>query len=285
VPDQTTRSVFITGAAAGIGAATARLLADRGYIVYAGIHADPGAPEDIPRVRRVAIDVTDPESVAAAADVVADGVGDRGLHALINNAGVIVQGPLELLPADELRRQFAVNTFGPVFTTQAFLPLLRAGGGRVVNISAPTARVPVPFMAPIGASKAALVSLSDALRTELAAWDIPVVIVEPGAAATEIFAKADAAAQVALARADQRQVALYRPHLEAVAKASARQKLGSVDPIARAIVEAVEARRPKRRYSAGSGARLAGVLAHLPGGVRDRLVSTAVGVRKIEAGT
>jgi NAD(P)-dependent dehydrogenase (short-subunit alcohol dehydrogenase family) len=140
-------------------------------------------------------------------------------------------------------------------------------------------------MAPIGASKAALVSLSDALRAELAAWDIPVVVVEPGAAATEIFAKADAAAQAALARADQRQVALYRHHLDAVAKASARQKLGSVDPIARAIVEAVEARRPKRRYSAGRGARLAGALAHLPHGMRDRLVSTAIGVRKIEAGT
>jgi NAD(P)-dependent dehydrogenase (short-subunit alcohol dehydrogenase family) len=284
MPDQPTRSVFITGAAGGIGAATARLLADRGYVVFAGIHEDRGSLSHSPRIRSVAIDVTDPASVDAAAEQVGQEVPDGGLHAVINNAGIIVQGPLELLPAHELRRQFEVNTFGPVRVTQAFLPLLRRGRGRVVNISAPTARVPVPFMAPIGASKAALVSLSDALRVELAAWKIPVVVVEPGGTATEIFAKADAAARTALASTDPREVALYRNHLDAVAKAAAKQKLGPTDIVAEAIVRAIEARRPKRRYAAGSGTRLFGALSHLPAGLRDRVVSSAFGLGNIEAG-
>jgi NAD(P)-dependent dehydrogenase (short-subunit alcohol dehydrogenase family) len=285
MPEQPTRSVFITGAAAGIGAATARLLADRGYLVFAGIHEDPGSLAGIPRIRSVAIDVTDPAGITAAAEQVGREIAGTGLHAVINNAGIIVQGPLELVPARELRRQFEVNTLGPVYVTQAFLPLLRGGGGRVVNISAPTAHVPVPFMAPISASKAALVSLSDALRVELSAWKIPVVVVEPGGTATDIFAKADAAAQAALASADRGQVALYRTHLEAVAAAAAKQKLGPIDAVADAIVRAVEARRPKRRYTAGSGTRLFGVLSHLPVGMRDRLVSGAFGVGNIEPGT
>jgi NAD(P)-dependent dehydrogenase (short-subunit alcohol dehydrogenase family) len=284
VSGQSSKSVFITGAAGGIGEVTARALAERGYVVFAGIHNDVGALSGVDQIRAVPIDVTDPASVAAAAEQVALEVGDAGLHAVINNAGVIVQGPLELVPPDELRRQFEVNTLGPAYVTQAFLPLLRRGGGRVVNISAPTARVPVPLMAPIGASKAALVSLSDALRSELAAWQIPVVVVEPGGTSTEIFAKADTAARAGLAGADPGQVALYRGHLDAFAKAAAKQKLGPADVVTRAIVQAVEARRPKRRYAAGTGTRLFGFLSHLPAGIRDRLVSGAFGLSKVEAG-
>ena len=284
MPGQTEKSIFITGAAGGIGTAAVRLLADRGYTVFAGVHKDAGSLSDIPGVRCVAIDVTDPVSVAAAAEQVEDKAPGGRLDALINNAGIIIQGPLELVAADDLRRQFEVNTLGPVYVTQAFLPLLRRGGGRVVNVSAPTARVPVPFMAPIGASKAALVSLSDALRTELAAWKVPVVVVEPGGTATEIFAKADAAAKAALASTDPRQVALYRQHLNAVAKAGAKQKLTPPDVVAQLMLKAVQARRPKRHYSGGSGSRMFGALSHLPAGMRDRVVGRAFGLAAVEAG-
>jgi NAD(P)-dependent dehydrogenase (short-subunit alcohol dehydrogenase family) len=106
-------------------------------------------------------------------------------------------GPLELVPPDELRRQFEVNALGPAHVIQAFLPLLREGRGRIVNISAPTARVPIPF-SPVGASKAALESLSDSLRIELGAWGIPVAVIVPGGTATPIWQKADTAAQAAL---------------------------------------------------------------------------------------
>ncbi len=218
-------NVFITGAATGIGAATAEQLVQAGYQVFAGMHQQTSSVASGPRVRAITIDVTDPGSVAAAAKVVAEAVGPQGLQAVINNAGVIVQGPLELVPPDALRRQFEIDTFGPAHVIQAFLPLLRAGHGRIINISAPTARVPVPFMAPIGASKAALASLSDSLRLELARWNIPVVVIEPGGTDTAIFRKAEAAAEGALASADPAKVALYSSQLAAVATAAAKQKL------------------------------------------------------------
>src|SRR5690348_7976656 len=255
-------AVFITGAATGIGAAATRRLAGAGYRVFAGVHRETASLASIPGVRLVAIDVTDSSGVEKAAKVVAEAVGGDGLKAVINNAGVIVQGPLELVPPEELRRQFEVNTLGPARVIQAFLPLLREGKGRIVNISAPTARVPIPF-SPIGASKAALESLSDSLRIELGVWGIPVVVIEPGGTDTAIFQKADTAAQTALSGADPETVALYSDRLAAVAKATARQKLGPADAVAKTIADAVAARKPKRRYMAGSGVAIFGVLAHL----------------------
>lgn len=271
-------SVFLTGAATGIGAATTSQLVRSGYRVFAGVHHQSGSLAGAPGVRTVPIDVTDPGSMLAAAKNVQEEVGAQGLRAVINNAGIIVQGPLELVPVDDLRRQFAVNTLGPVHVVQAFLPLLRTGHGRIINISAPTARVPIPFMAPIGASKAALASLSDSLRLELGAWNIPVVVIEPGGTDTAIFRKAEAATQNALAAGDPAKVASYSDQLAAVARAGARQKLGPAEPVAKAIVAAVQARKPKRRYTAGSGVAIFGVLAHVPVGLRERLIKSVFGL-------
>ena len=271
-------SVFITGAATGIGAATTKRLAEAGYRAFAGVHREAGSLDGISGVQPVAIDVTDPAGVENAAKVVEEATGKAGLRAVINNAGVIVQGPLELVPPEELRRQFEVNTLGPAHVIQAFLPLLRTGTGRIINISAPTARVPVPFMAPIGGSKAALASFSDSLRVELGAWGIPVVVIEPGGTDTAIFARAESAMRAALGTADPARVALYSDQFAAVAKAAARQRPGPADAVAKTIVAAVEARKPKRRYAAGSGVAMFGVLAHLPAGVRDRLIKTAFGL-------
>jgi NAD(P)-dependent dehydrogenase (short-subunit alcohol dehydrogenase family) len=271
-------SVFITGAATGIGAATTRRLAEAGYRVFAGVHQEAGSLARIPGVQPVAIDVTDPSGVQDAAKVVDDATGGGGLRAVINNAGVIVQGPLELVPAGELRRQFEVNTLGPAYVIQAFLPLLRTGKGRIINISAPTARVPVPFMAPIGGSKAALASFSDSLRLELGAWGIPVMVIEPGGTDTAIFRKAETAAQAALGAADPAKAALYSDQLAAVAKAAAKQKLGPADAVATTIVAAVEAGKPKRRYAAGSGTAIFAVLAHVPASLRERLIKTVFGL-------
>jgi len=271
-------NVFITGAAAGIGAATTKRLAEAGYRVLAGLHRETGPLAGLPGVQSVMIDVTDPASVADAAKTATQAVGADGLQAVINNAGVIVQGPLELVPPDDLRRQFDINTLGPAHVIAAFLPLLRTGKGRIINISAPTARVPVPFMAPIGASKAALASFSDSLRIELGAWRIPVVVIEPGGTDTAIFAKAEIAMRAALGAADPATVALYRDQLAAAAKAAARQKPGPADIVAKTILAAVQARNPRRRYAAGSGTAIFGVLAHVPAGVRERLIKNVFGL-------
>ncbi|MEV6109829.1 SDR family NAD(P)-dependent oxidoreductase [Streptomyces sp. NPDC051940] len=279
------RGIFLTGAAGGIGEALARELTRRGFTVFAGVRRNRGALDDLPHVVPVPVDVTDPGSVEdAAAQVGRHPAAAHGLHAVINNAGVIVQGPLELVPPAELRRQFEVNTLGPAYVTQAFLPLLRAGGGRVINVSAATARMPLPLLAPISASKAALAALSDAQRLELAAWGIPVIVVEPGATETPIFAAAEAAAKTAAGVADPGRRALYAGHLAAFAEVMAKQKNGPVERVVKAIATAAEARSPKRRYVAGSDARALRTLARLPAGVRERLIAGSFGLRKVTPG-
>lgn len=276
----TRSAVLITGAAGGIGTATVRLLVERGHHVFAGVHRSAAALHGLSGVHVLPFDVTDPDAVRGAAERVAAALDGRQLRAVVNNAGLIVQGPLELVPPADLRRQFEVNTFGPTFVAQAFLPLLRSGGGRLVNVSAPTANTPLPFLGPISASKAALASLSEALRTELAAWDVPVVLVEPDSTDTPIFAKADAAARRALADADPARVALYRPHLEALGAAMAAQEPAAVGPVATAIVEAVESRRPKRRYVVGR-ARMLSALSRLPAGLREKMIARTFGLAGI----
>jgi NAD(P)-dependent dehydrogenase (short-subunit alcohol dehydrogenase family) len=278
-----TRAVFVTGAAGGIGTATARALSERGYRVYAGVRAEAPHLRDLAGVEQVRIDVTDPGSVAAAAEEVARLRNGEGLAGVVNNAGVIVQGPLELVPADELRRQFAVNVFGPAEVTRAFAPLLRAGGGRLINISAPTARLAMPFAGPISASKAALDALSDAVRVELAGQGVTVITVVPGSVETEIFAKANAAAQTALAAADPARLALYRRQIEAVDGAVARMRGAGPDRVAHTIVRALEASRPRARYAAGSDVRSALILARLPLRLRDRVVVRMLGLGKAAA--
>jgi NAD(P)-dependent dehydrogenase (short-subunit alcohol dehydrogenase family) len=262
-------------------------LSAKGYRVFAGAREPDrlaGAAGHDAAVVPVRLDVTDPRSVADAVAAVTD-VTD-GLYAVVNNAGVIVQGPLELVPRAELRRQFDVNVHGPALVTQAFLPLLRAGHGRLVNVTAATARVPGPYFGPISASKAALAALSDALRLELGHWGIPVVVLEPGGFATGIFDDAEAAQERARASMPPELVALYARQQQAVdrAMAAARRKAAAPSVLADALVKALEAERPKPRYTVGDDVRLLGLLARLPLRTRDRLMAQVTGLAKLKAG-
>ncbi|WP_067826549.1 SDR family oxidoreductase [Nocardia inohanensis] len=275
------RAILLTGASGGIGTACAQALADKGFHVYAGVRAATPAL-DATGITQIPLDVTDPDSVATAATEVVKRQDGAGLYALINNAGVLIQGPAELVPPQEWQRQFEVNVHGAVRVTQAFLPALREGGGRIVNISAASARVALPFLGPIAASKAALESISDALRVELAPWRIPVSVIQPGAMRTTIFDKANAAAEAALAHSDPRSVALYEQQRIAFEKAVAGQRFSPVEKVVTVIRKAVEARRPKAYYTAGPDARQAVWLARIPARLRDRLLIGALGLSGIE---
>lgn len=274
------RAVLLTGANGGVGLAATHALAERGFRVYAAVRGHAGELPRHPNIQAVQLDVTDPASVAGAVDQVrADGVSS--LHGLVNNAGIIVQGPLELVPDEELRRQFDVNVFGTAAVTRAFLPLLRAGRGRVVTVTAATARVAGPFFGPISASKAALQSLSDAQRLELAHWGMPVVVIEPGLMDTLIFAKTEAATAKAAEAQTPQQTALYQAQLEAVNASMAKAKAASPSIVADAVVKALTAGRPRPRYTVGPDTRLLGLLARLPLRTRDRLLARVMGLAKI----
>jgi NAD(P)-dependent dehydrogenase (short-subunit alcohol dehydrogenase family) len=273
------KSVVITGASGGLGGALSRELSESGWRVF-GTARDPGT---VPRaegpgeVVPIELELTSSESVESAAAAVMESTGDRGLDGLVNNAGLIVQGPLEVVPMDELRHEFEVNVLGQMAITQALLPELRSARGRLVNVGAPTGRTAAPLLGPIGASKAAFHSLTDVLRMELRHQGIDVSLVVPGALDTEIFAKAATAAEKAGPSSPEAE-RVYAGAVAAASEAMAEMKVSAVDETVKAIRAALTERRPKRRYTVGSDARQFELLAHLPAGIRERLIMRTLGI-------
>jgi NAD(P)-dependent dehydrogenase (short-subunit alcohol dehydrogenase family) len=273
-------AIVITGASTGIGQACALHLDRRGWLVFAGVRrqidADRLTEQASARLTPLFIDLTDQATIRRATETVAASVGQSGLGALINNAGIARGGPLEFLGLAELRQQFEVNVIGQVAVTQAFLPLLRQGQGRVINISSISGRVAMPFQGPYSASKFALEALTDALRRELRPWEIEVVSIQPGAISTPIWEKAAGWGQTMLQKLPPEGQRLYGPALEKLlASLEARQQNGiSPEVVAREVVRALTARRPKTRYLVGSDAWLGAWLVYLlPDRWLDRLIA------------
>ena len=171
-------------------------------------------------IEPVILDVTSGESIAFAVDKVTGAVGEAGLSGLVNNAGIAVAGPLELLPVEELRRQFEVNVVGQMAVTQAFLPLLRKGKGRIINMGSKEGRMAMPLVGPYCASKFAMEALTDALRMELKPWGIGVSIIEPGVIATPILKNSISAAENAMKEVPEQRRKLYDQAIAAGLKAS-----------------------------------------------------------------
>jgi NAD(P)-dependent dehydrogenase (short-subunit alcohol dehydrogenase family) len=267
-----TRNVLITGARGAIGAATARTMAAKRWRVL--------ATERAPSGEAVQLDVCDESSIQRAHEEVAAELGEEGLHGLVNNAGLSVDGPLELLTPDDLRHQLEVNVIGAHAVTRAFLPLLRRGGGRIVNVGGAAGRLPLPMFGALSASKAALGAMSDSLRMELIHQGVLVVYVEPGALESPFFEKSNAAARRRLSRAAD-SWPIYERAIAAAAKTMANTRTTSIDAAVGAITRALTARRPRARYVVGLDARVGlAVLRHLPSSVRDRVMLRSVGLTR-----
>jgi NAD(P)-dependent dehydrogenase (short-subunit alcohol dehydrogenase family) len=277
----------ITGASTGIGAACALHLDRLGWRVFAGVRKQADAEtlkaQGSPRLTPVSLDVTDTVSISTAAGAVAGAVGQAGLAGLVNNAGIVVPGPIEFLPLADLRRQLEINVVGQVAVTQAFLPLIRASRGRIVNMGSISGRVATPFTGAYAASKFALEALTDALRLELAPWGISVSIIEPGAVATPIWEKAARTAEAILRSVPPEAFVLYAEAIEALKSTAATAEKNAVDPVnvARVVQHALTAPKPKTRYLVGREAKFRAAMALLvPDRVRDSLVAKAMGLPK-----
>jgi NAD(P)-dependent dehydrogenase (short-subunit alcohol dehydrogenase family) len=272
-------AVVITGASTGIGRATARYLAERGFRVFAGVRRDEDAEalrqESAGRLTPLRVDVTDRGSIESAAREVEAALGGEGLRGLVNNAGIGIGAPLEFIDLDELRRQLEVNVIGPIAVTQAFLALIRACSGRVVNVGSIGGRVAQPMLGPYNASKFALEALSDSLRMELAPWGIHVSLVEPGSIATAIWEKTDAYAERMIPTLGPRARELYGTAIGAVLDAARTLSKQAIAPqaVSKAIHHALTARRPRTRYLVGTDARVQAVLARfVPDRARDAVL-------------
>jgi len=176
------KTILVTGASSGIGWATSLELANQGWRVFAAVRKEADAKKlrdaSSDKVTTVIMDIVDYDSVKRGAKEIEKALGGAGLDALFNNAGISVQGPLEILPIELFEQQIRVNVFGHVFVTQTFLPLLRKAQGRIVFTSSESGRVTLPLMAPYSSSKFALEAVASALRIELRPWKIKVSSVE-----------------------------------------------------------------------------------------------------------
>lgn len=251
---------LITGASTGIGRATALRLATNGWTVLAGVR-DPSAGESLVAEARpgsiipLTLDVTDSEQIAQAATRVAEQSAEGGLDALVNNAGIGFGGPLELLPAEDLRKQFEVNVFAQVAVTRALLPALRIGGGRIVFLSSIGGRVAMAFTAPYAASKHAIEAIGDALRVELHTSGVQVALIEPGSVATPIWDKSRAEADRVKIPADlQPQYGHVPAAMDKVLEDTARRGVPP-ESVAETIEGALTSPRMRARYVVGRDAK------------------------------
>jgi NAD(P)-dependent dehydrogenase (short-subunit alcohol dehydrogenase family) len=276
---QTRGAVVVTGSSTGIGRACALALAEAGFHVFAGVRK----PEDgealasaaSGELEPLALDVIDGDSIAAAAERVREATGGR-LAGLVNNAGVVVPGPVEGVELDELRRQLEVNVVGQVAVSQAFLPMIRAARGRVVLMSSIGGRMSLPYLSPYNASKYALEAIGDSLRQEMRQFGVEVAIIEPGSVATPFWDKGLAEAPKARAALDPELGRIYAEELDRVEAASAKTAARGVPPerVADAVLEALTAKRPKTRYVVGTDAKIqAQIRRLLPDRLIDRLIA------------
>jgi short-subunit dehydrogenase len=264
--------VVVTGASTGIGAATARELAKRGFHVLGGVRRDVDAESlRTDGIEPHILDITVESDVTAIADRVTRDPLGRPVRALINNAGISMNAPVETLPMAEWRRLFEVNLFGHVAMTQALLPALVRSAGTVVNVSSVGGRVAMATYGPYAGTKFALEAVSDALRREVTELGIKVVVIEPGAVQTEMGERGMATTDQVSASMTPAQLQRYG-ELTAAISAQARSHLNTgitAEHAAKVIAKAATASRPRTRYAVG---RDAAIIVRLARVMSDRLL-------------
>ena len=271
--------IVVTGASTGIGAATVKELARRGFHVLAGVRREVDADAlrglGIEGIEPCILDITVESDITAITDRVARDPQRRPLRALVNNAGIAINAPVETLPISQWRQQFEVNLFGHIAITQALLPALLNSSGTVVNISSVGGKVALPTYGAYAGSKFALEAVSDALRREVGAAKVKVVVIEPGAVKTEIAERGIATSEGLKANMTVVQLTRYSEVMDAVmAQARSFNETGvSAEAAAVVIAKAATASRPRTRYTIG---RDSAILLEVSRFVSDRLLDRIV---------
>ncbi|WP_415394252.1 SDR family NAD(P)-dependent oxidoreductase (plasmid) [Rhodococcus globerulus] len=267
---------IVTGASSGIGKATAQRLAADGFHVLAGVRKQSDADKIAEvNIEPVILDVTDQTHIDNLVERVASDPHKRPLRTLVNNAGVAVNAPIEVLTLDDWRFQFDVSVFGQIALTRALLPALLANKGRIVNITSVGGRVAMANFGAYSAAKFAMEAVSDSLRREVEEFGVTVVKVTPGAVSTNLTDSGLAAA----ARIADTMTPEQHERYDELGKAFTAQAEGfardGVTPehAAGVISRAVTARKPKTRYTIG---RDGAMFTFMPRIASDRFLDTVL---------
>jgi NAD(P)-dependent dehydrogenase (short-subunit alcohol dehydrogenase family) len=269
--------VVVSGASSGIGAATARRLASMGFYVLAGVRTAHDADKiRTDGIEPVLLDITIPEHVKNLAARIADDPQGRLLRAVVNNAGIEINAPIEVLPLELWRTQFEVNLFGHIAVTQALLPALRESRGRIVNISSVGGEAALPIYGAYAGTKFALEAASDSLRREVTAQGIQVVVVQAGGVKTVMADRSGATSLDLAAKMSPEHTRLYG-HLitsTVATQAAFLKRALPADKAGAKIATIVTTRRPRSRYTLGIDAAFVIPLNRiLPTWVMDRVLA------------
>lgn len=245
------KSVLITGATSGIGYYAVKVLAQRGWIVWAGYRNLIGKSKLLKikssLIHPVKIDVTNQQLINKSCETIQK--SKIPLHALINNAGVAFGGPIELLDMRQLQKAFNINFFGSIRMIQTFLPLLRETKGRIINISSISGLIGIPYLVPTSSSKFALEGMSDSLRREVERQGIKVSIIQPSIIDTGIWNKS-INLSLELLKDKNRRLDLYRSSTDNLLNLFKKYKkpFAPLSSIKNPLIHASESNYPKRRY-------------------------------------
>jgi len=273
------QAIVVTGASTGIGKATALHLDKLGFKVFAGVRKESDGQalrkETSNKLTPIFLDVTDSNSITAAMDTVSKETGGE-LYGLVNNAGVSLNGPLELVPTSKIKQLMDVNVLGLLAVTQAFLPRLRQSKGRIINISSGHGLVAVPDKSVYAASKFAVQAITDSLRIELRPFDVSVSSIVVGKVDTAVLGKIITDRDKMIEAAPAEVVKLYSPLIEFFDKEVKELPGIPAIEVGKVIAHVLTTEKPKAQYLIGPGAKKMKNLARLPIGLRDWLMVKAI---------
>ncbi len=269
------KAIVITGTSTGIGKACALHLDRLGFKIYAGVRnqtdGDNLKKEASPNLRPVILDITDPESIQTAVGLIKNETGGK-VYGLINNAGIGRGGVLEVVSIAEVRKLMEVNVIGLIAITQAFLPILREGKGRIINIGSTSSFLAFPGASAYAASKFAVRAITDSLRLELRSFGMEVVLVAPGAIESAIWEKGQVYKEEMRKSVKPEIAELYTTLRKFGDRLNETIKKIPADEVAKSVTQALNAKKPRRCYMVGPDAKGAAKAAKLPKSLLDWII-------------